>query len=61
MIDLTTAGGEECGAHRDLVNWEEAVWTLHSQAKVIEVNREWEGPCRREPKVQGLPVKVFTF
>ena len=28
---------------------------MHSQAKVIEVNREWEGPCRREPQVQ-----VFT-
>ena len=55
MIGLTTAGGEEYGAPGDLVNWEEAEWTLHSQAKVIEVDREWEGPCRRESQVQ-----VFT-
>ena len=55
MIGQTTAGGEECGAPGDLVNWEEAEWTLHSQAKVIEVDREWEGPCRRESQVQ-----VFT-
>ena len=55
MIGQTTAGGEECGAPGDLVSWEEAEWTLHSQAKVIEVDREWEGPCRREPQVQ-----IFT-
>ena len=31
MMAQTTAGGEECGAPGDLVNWEEAEWTLHSQ------------------------------
>ena len=36
MIGQTTAGGEECGAPGDLVSWEEAEWTLHSQAKVIQ-------------------------
>ena len=30
MVAQTTAGGEECGAPGDLVNWEEAEWTLHS-------------------------------
>ena len=55
MIDLTQAGGKKCGASGDLVSWEEAEWTLHSQARVIEVDREWKGPCRRESKVQ-----VFT-
>ena len=55
MVGLTRAGEEECGAAGDLVSWEEAEWTLHSQAKVIEVDREWEGPCRRESQVQ-----VFT-
>ena len=55
MVGLTKAGHEECGAPGDLVSWEEAEWTLHSQAKVVEVGREWEGPCRRESKVQ-----VFT-
>ena len=28
---------------------------LHSKAKIIEVDREWEGPCRKESQVQ-----VFT-
>ena len=51
MEGLTRAGEEECGAPGDLVSWEEAEWTLHSQAKVIEVDREWEGPCRRESQV----------
>ena len=40
MIGQTLAGGQECGAPGNLVNWEEAEWTLHSQAKVIEVDRE---------------------
>ena len=55
MVGLTTAGGDKCGSSGDIVSWEEAEWTLHSQVKVIEVDREWEGPCRRESKVQ-----VFT-
>ena len=40
MVGLTRAGEEECRAPGDLVNWEEAEWTLHSQAKMIEVDRE---------------------
>ena len=60
MIVRTTAGGEGCGEPGDLINWEEAEWTLHSQAKVIEVDREWEGPCRREPKVQVF-MADFTY
>ena len=51
MVRLTTAGDEECGAPGNLNSWEEAEWTLHSQARVIEVDREWEGPCWREPQV----------
>ena len=52
MVGLTTTGDDECGAPGDLLSWEEADFTLHSQARVIEVDRDWEGPCRREPKVQ---------
>ena len=52
MIVLTMAGEEECGITGNLVSWEEAEWTLHSQAKVIEVDKEWEGHCRKESKVQ---------
>ena len=43
---------------RDLLRWEESEWTLLSQAKLIEVDSKWEGPCRREPKVQ---VFMATF
>ena len=59
MERLTKAGGgEECGAPGDLVNWDEIKWSNHSEAKarldshakVIEVDRELEGPCRREYK-----------
>ena len=52
MIDQTAAGGHLCGTQGDLVSWEGAEWTLHSQAKVIEVNSTWEGPCRKESQVQ---------
>ena len=37
MIRMTRAGEEECGAPGDLVSWETAEWTLHSQAKLIGV------------------------
>ena len=53
-IELTTAGMKDCEASGDFVSWKEAEWTLHSQAKVIEVDREWEGSCRRESQVQVL-------
>ena len=55
MTARTTPGDESCGASwqaGDLVSWEEAEWILHSQAKVIEMDREWEGPCKRESQVQ---------
>ena len=52
MVRLTTAGEEECGAAGDLVSWEEAEWTLHSQAKIIQVDKRLEDPCRKESTVQ---------
>ena len=55
MVGLTTAGGEECGSPGSLVSWEEIEWKLYSAAKMIEVDNEWEGPCRGESTVQ-----VFT-
>merc|ERR1712016_523180 len=69
MERLTKAGGgEECGAPGDLVNWEEIEWSNHSEAKarldshakVIEVDRELEGPCRREYKVK-LFMTIFAW
>ena len=61
MVGLTRAGEEECGAAGDLVSWEEAEWTLHSQAKVIKVDREWEGPCRRESQVQIFTLEMLHW
>ena len=51
MKVMTMAGEEECGAPGDLVSWEEAEWTLHSQAKLIKVDKKWEGPCKKESKL----------
>ena len=55
MTGLTRAGEEVCGAAGDILSWEEAEWTLHSHAKLIEVDRELEGPCRRESQVILFP------
>ena len=41
-----------CGAAGDLLSWETAKWNLFSAAKKIEIDVEWEGPCRRESTVQ---------
>ena len=54
MVGLTTAGGEECRALGDYITWEEAEWTLHSAARMLEVEAI-EGPCR-----DGSKVQVFT-
>ena len=61
MVGLTRTGEKECGAPGDLVSWEEAEWTLHSQAKVIKVDREWEGPCRRESQVQIFTLEMLHW
>ena len=55
MEGLTSAGEKECGVPGDLVSWDPVEWALHSQAKIVKMDREWEGPCRRESQVQ-----VFT-
>ena len=59
MKKLTEAGVTECGAPGDFLSWEEAEWTLHSRAKVIEVEGALEGPCRRQSKVQVYPMQGY--
>ena len=56
MVGLTTAGGEECGASGDYLSWEEEEWTLHSAARMLEVEAS-EGPCRRESEVHFYHMK----
>ena len=61
MIAQTTAGGEECGAPGDLVNLEEAEWTLHSQIKVIKVGRDPAGGNQRSRDTQSRSSLFFHF
>ena len=46
MVGMTTAGGEECGAPGDYLSWEEAEWTLHSAARMLEVRVRQNGDHR---------------
>ena len=57
MVAMTLAGGEECGAPGDLLSWQEEMgdWKMLSQAKMVQMVGELEGPCRRESKIN-----IFT-
>ena len=55
---FTTAGDQHCGAPGDYLNWEETEWTLHSQARVIELDSA-RGPCRNEPKMHVYPMSDY--
>ena len=55
MERMTRAGEGDCGAAGDFVSWQNTEWSLHSKAKIVEVNEKTEGPCRRESKLN-----VFT-
>ena len=54
LLAMTQAGDKECGAAGDLLNWQETEWTLHSAARLLEVELS-KGPCRLESKIH-----VFT-
>ena len=47
LNEMTTRGSKSCGQPGDLINWKEANWTLHSKARIIEVDSA-KGPCRRK-------------
>ena len=38
MEEMTRAGTGQCGAPGDFLNWEEANWTLHSKARIVEMD-----------------------
>ena len=59
MVGITTAGGEECGAPGDYLSWEEAEWTLHSAARMLELELA-EGPCRNESKIHIFIMKEIN-
>ena len=58
MIELTKAGGGGCGAGGDLLSWDDTEWTLHSEAKKMEVNRNLDGPCWRETKFKFFTIEA---
>ena len=46
----TMAGSEYCGAQGVYLSWEKAEWTLHSKARIIEMDSA-KGPCRKESEM----------
>ena len=51
MQRVTEAGNEDCGAPGDFLSWERAKWILHSKTKIVQVDGQTEGPCRKESKI----------
>ena len=54
LSNLSEAG-EQCGALGDFLNWNEAIWTLQSRARLVEEDSAL-GPCRRESKIHVYPM-----
>ena len=59
MQNLTTAGEKMCGAPGDFLSWKKINWTLHSKARIIDIDGASEGPCRRKSKVQVFPLEGY--
>ena len=71
MVAITTPGSSECGSRGDLLNWDEAKWTLSDKwangewadwvlvvnaSKLVEL--DWiRGPCWRPSKVKLYQIK----
>ena len=73
MAAITSPGGTECGSRGDILNWDEAKWTLSDKwagdqwadwvlvvnaSKVEEI--EWiRGPCWRPSRIKVYPMSTF--
>ena len=71
MVAITTPGAKECGSRGDLLNWEEAEWTLSDKwangewadwvlganaSKLVEL--DWiRGPCWRPSRIKSYFIK----
>ena len=55
MVNLTTPGGEECGAPGDYMSWGESQWEVLDKAEMVWVDRE-VGPCAPKSSVQVFPI-----
>ena len=51
----TSAGDEECGLAGDFLSWEKSLeeeqWTLHSKARLVDLDGGLESPCMRKAKL----------
>ena len=55
---MTMSGTDICGASGDYLSWEGANWTLHSEARIIEVDSA-EGPCKRVSNIHIYSMKEY--
>ena len=56
LEEMTKSGSVSCGAPGDFLSWKDAKWTLHSKAKIVQLNSSM-GPCRRESAVYVYPME----
>ena len=54
QMKTMTSTGEECGLAGDILSWEESLmedqWTLHSEAKWVDLVDDRESPCMRRSR-----------
>ena len=61
QMKLQTSGGEEeCGLAGDFLSWEKSLeeeeWTLHSKARLVNLDRGLESPCSTKAKINVFPM-----
>ena len=56
----TSAGDKECGLQGDYLSWEtsleEEEWTLHSKARLVDLDGGLESPCLAKAKIIVFPM-----
>ena len=57
----TTTGEKICGLEGDFLSWERSVeenlWTLRSKVKGVDLDSEFDNPCRVEPPINNFSIK----
>ena len=56
----TSAGEEECGLEGDFLSWERSLeeeeWTLHSKARLVDLDGKLESPCMTKSNLNVFPL-----
>ena len=56
----TSTGEEECGLEGDFLSWkkslEEEEWTLHSKARLVDLDGGLESPCMTKARINIFPM-----